>query len=585
MFFKSKKKQKYEPDAVPTTVEEAIPLLGVCEDGICLVGRNLWSKTFRFTDVNYSVASGEDREGLFYKYADILNSMDDGATTKITINNRRIHRSQFEKTNMIPLMGDRLDDYRREYNSILERNANLSCGIVQDKYLTVTVEKRTLEEARAYFTRVESEYRTMFASLGSDLYEVNDEEKLRMIYDFFHRGCEDDFRYDRILNAKRGHDFKIAIAPQSMEFRSDYFKIDGRYGRVLYLKDYANNVKDSILADLTDVDRNLMLSIDAEPIPTDKAVRQGENKLLAVETNIANWQRKQNQNNHFSATIPYEMERQREESRGFLDALVSSDQRMIPALITVVHTADTKEQLDAATESIQQYARTRFCTMSVLRWQQLEGLNTVLPYGGTKLRIRRTLTTECLAVFMPFRVQEICHKKGIYLGNNAISKNLIMVNRGELLNGNSFILGVSGSGKSMLAKQDIVNLYLSDKNADISLISELKEYMNWFRLADPDFDSKLDEYYFAVNIYREPESTGSLGHWLKKFQERNGLKQVTCHGLRHTYCSVMLAKNVPVNTVSKYMGHSDATITLKVYAHFIPDTIDSALDVLEKMIV
>ncbi len=187
MFFKSKKKQKYEPDAVPTTVEEAIPLLGVCEDGICLVGRNLWSKTFRFTDINYSVASGEDREGLFYKYADILNSMDDGATTKITINNRRIHRSQFEKTNMIPLMGDRLDDYRREYNSILERNANLSCGIVQDKYLTVTVEKRTLEEARAYFTRVESEYRTMFASLGSDLYEVNDEEKLRMIYDFFHR--------------------------------------------------------------------------------------------------------------------------------------------------------------------------------------------------------------------------------------------------------------------------------------------------------------------------------------------------------------------------------------------------------------
>ena len=140
MFFKSK--QKYEPDAVPTTVEEAIPLLGVCEDGICLVGRNLWSKTFRFTDINYSVASGEDKEGMFLGYSDILNSLDAGATSKITINNRRIQRSQFEKTNMIPLMGDRLDRYRNEYNSILERNANLSCGIVQDKYLTVTVEKR-----------------------------------------------------------------------------------------------------------------------------------------------------------------------------------------------------------------------------------------------------------------------------------------------------------------------------------------------------------------------------------------------------------------------------------------------------------
>ena len=340
MLFKSK--QKYEPDAVPTTVEEAIPLLGVCEDGICLVGRNLWSKTFRFTDINYSVASGEDKEGMFLGYSDILNSMDAGATTKITINNRRIQRSQFEKTNMIPLVGDRLDRYRNEYNAILERNANLSCGIVQDKYLTVTVEKKTLEEARAYFTRVESEFRTLFAALGSEFAEVNDEEKLRMIYDFFHRGNEDDFRYDRILNAKRGHDFKIAIAPQSMEFRSDHFKMDGRYGRVLYLKDYANFIKDSFIAELTDIDRNLMLSIDAELIPMDKAVRQGENKLLAVETNISNWQRKQNQNNNFSATVPYDMERQREESREFLNDLVSRDQRMIPALITIVHTADTK---------------------------------------------------------------------------------------------------------------------------------------------------------------------------------------------------------------------------------------------------
>ena len=470
------KKRITEADVIPTTVEQAIPLLGISEDGICLVGRNLWSKTFRFTDINYSVASGEDKEGMFLGYSEILNSLDSGATTKITINNRRIQRSQFEKTNMIPLMGDRLDHYRKEYNSILERNANLSCGVIQDKYLTVTVEKRTLEEAMGYFNRVGAELTALFAKLGSRLEEVSEEEKFRMLHDFFHRGSEDDFRYDRALNTQRGHDFKIAFAPQSMVFRSDYFKMDGRYGRVLYLKDYANFIKDSFVAELTDIDRSLMLSIDAEPIPMDKAVRQGENKLLAVETNISNWQRKQNQNNNFSATIPYDMEQQREESRDFLNDLVARDQRMIPALITIVHTADSKEQLDADTESIQQCARKHLCSMSILRWQQLEGLNTCLPYGGTKLRIRRTLTTESLAVFMPFRVQEICHKQGIYLGNNAISKNLIMVNRGELLNGNSFITGVSGSGKSILAKQEIVNLYLSDRNADILVIDPEREY-------------------------------------------------------------------------------------------------------------
>ena len=213
-------------------------------------------------------------------------------------------------------------------------------------------------------------------------------------------------------------------------------------------------------------------------------MRQGENKLLAVETNISNWYRKQNQNDNFSASIPYDMERQREESRDFLNDLVARDQRMIPALITLVHSADSKDQLDADTESIMQCARKHLCSMTVLRWQQLEGLNTCLPYGGTKLNIRRTLTTESLAVFMPFHTQEVFHQKGIYLGNNAISKNLIMVNRGELLNGNSFITGVSGSGKSMIAKQELTNILLSDKDADVIVIDPEREYQNLCKAFD-----------------------------------------------------------------------------------------------------
>ena len=149
---------------------------------------------------------------------------------------------------------------------------------------------------------------------------------------------------------------------------------------------------------------------------------------------------------------------------------------MIPALITIVHTADTKEKLDADTDSIRQCARKNLCSLNILRWQQLEGLNTVLPYGAPKLTMRRTLTTESLAVFMPFRVQEVCHNDGIYFANNAISKNMIMINRNELLNGNSFITGVSGSGKSLLAKQEVINLFLADKNADIIIIDPEKEY-------------------------------------------------------------------------------------------------------------
>lgn len=463
-------------DAVPATVEQAIPISDVYEDGICLVGRNLWSKTFKFSDINYATASKGDKENMFFAYSAILNSFDTGAMTKITINNRRMNQSKFEKESMLELCGDSLDRYRTEYNRILTDNANMSSGITQDKYLTVTVEKKSIEEARTYFNRIYAEYSALFSALGSRLEEVEAEEKLRIIFDFFHYGSEEDYHYDASRYEKRGYSFKDAVAPDSFEFRSDFFKMEGRYGRVLYLRDYANFIKDSFMAELTDIDRGLMLSIDASPITTDEAIKQSESKLLSVETNISNWQRKQNQNNNFSATIPYDMERQREESREFLNDLVARDQRMIPALITIVHTADTKEQLDADTESIRQCARKHLCTLNILRWQQLEGLNTVLPYGVPKLTMRRTLTTESLAVFMPFRVQEVTHRNGIYFANNAISKNMIMVNRGELLNGNSFITGVSGSGKSLLAKQEIINLFLSDKNADIIIIDPEKEY-------------------------------------------------------------------------------------------------------------
>ena len=245
------KKKVVEADKIPTTVEQAIPIQEIYEDGICLVGRNLWSKTFRFTDINYEVASREDKEKMFLGYSEILNSFDSGVTTKITVSNRRILRSNFEKNNMLREMGDSLDGLR--YDMILERNVNLSTGVAQEKYMTITVEKQTLEEARQYFNRICAEFTALFAALGSVFEEVREEEKLRIFFDFFHHGEEEDFCYDRSLTEKRGHSFKDVIAPQSMEFRSDHFKIEGRYGRVLYLKDYANFIKDSFIAELTGI--------------------------------------------------------------------------------------------------------------------------------------------------------------------------------------------------------------------------------------------------------------------------------------------------------------------------------------------
>ena len=231
-----------------------------------------------------------------------------------------------------------------------------------------------------------------------------------------------------------------------------------------------------MVAELCELNRNMMLSVDVVPVPTDEAVREVENRLLGVETNITNWQRKQNQNNNFSAVIPYDLEQQRKESKEFLDDLTTRDQRMMFAVLTMVHTADTKEQLDNDTEALLTTARKHLCQFAVLKYQQMDGLNTALPFGVRKIDALRTLTTESLAVFIPFRVQEIYHKDGVYYGQNVISKNMIIANRRHLLNGNSFILGVSGAGKSFTAKEEMTNIILTDPNADVLVIDPEREY-------------------------------------------------------------------------------------------------------------
>ena len=470
-------KQDKEKNDVPKSVQDAIPVKKIWQDGIFLIGKNKYSKCYKFTDINYAVASRNDKESMFLEYSEVLNSFDVGATTKITIANRRLNKIDFQKTMMITMADDELDKYRKEYNKMLLSKISGANGIIQEKFITISVEKKSIEEAKNYFARVGTELSNHLKDLGSICIELDANERLRILHDFYRVGEETNFEnFDMLDSMKKGHSFKDFICPDTMEFEKDYFKVGNRYGRVIFLKEYANYIKDSMVAELTDINRNMMLSIDVIPVPMDEAVKEAENRRLGIETNIANWQRRQNANNNFSAIIPYDFELQREQSKEFLDDLVTRDQRMFLSVLTMVHTADTKEQLDNDTEALLTTARKHLCQFGILKFQQLDGLYTALPIGVRKIDALRTLTTESLAVFMPFRVQEIRHTNGIYYGQNVISKNMIIADRKQLLNGNSFILGVSGSGKSFTAKEELVSVMLRDPNADVIVIDPEREY-------------------------------------------------------------------------------------------------------------
>ena len=460
---------------VPKSVQDAIPIQRIWGDGVFQFGTK-FSKTIRFSDINYAIASKEDKTQMFLGYSELLNALDTGATTKLTIHNRRINRQDFADTILLPMQGDRLDGFRQEYNEMLLGKITGATGsIEQERYLTISAHKRNVEEARTFFSRASGELSSRLSKLDSKSESLDAAARLRVLHDFYRPGEEAEFRFDMKTAMRSGRSFKDAICPDSMEFKKDHFIMGGKYGRVLFLKEYASYIKDSMINELTSLNRSLMLSIDIIPVPTDEAVREMQNRLLGVETNVTNWQRRQNANNNFSAVVPYDLEQQRKETREMLDDLTTRDQRMMFAVVTLVHLADSKEELDSDTETLQSIARKHLCQLTTLNWQQVDGLVTALPLGLRRIDALRTLTTEALAVLMPFKAQEIWDRGGVYYGQNAISKNLIVADRRQLLNGNAFILGVSGSGKSFSAKKEMVSLALSTQD-DIIVIDPESEY-------------------------------------------------------------------------------------------------------------
>ena len=285
----SMKKKNSEAFVAPKSCQDAIPIKRIYDDGIFQVGRELFSKTFKFTDINYAVADYDDKQNMLQEYADFLSTLDAGVPAKITINNRRINRLDIERTLLLPDKDDGLDDYRHEYNRMLLDKATGANAMVQDKYFTLFVFKKTVEEARAYFNRAGAEITARLKKLGSICTEMDTTERLRLFHDFYRVGEESNFDFDIKTNRRRGHSFKDYIAPDSFEFEGDHFKIGDRYGRVLFLREYGTYIKDTILADLTALNRNIMLSVDIIPVPIDESVKEAESRLLGVETNITNW--------------------------------------------------------------------------------------------------------------------------------------------------------------------------------------------------------------------------------------------------------------------------------------------------------
>lgn len=461
---------------VSSDVQDLIPVAAIYSGGIFRHGLNLYSICVSFSDINYRVANEETKEQLFLKYMTLINTFDCKAITKITLNNKKLNLQAFQENACAKHQDDGLDHYRDEENQILLDNIKEANAIVQERYITVSVRKNSLEEARLYFSRLLTDLKQKLADMGSIAQELSTEERLRIFYDFFHEGDEPLYHYDLRSTAKLGHTFKEYICPSEIELlNTKTLKIGDRYARCICLKTYANYIKDTFLQDLTDINKSMMISIDIISIPTDEAVKEVQQLSLGVETNGANWQRKQNANGNWSADLPFEIRQQKEDLEEFLKDLTARDQKMLLVNIVLVHTADSLEELNKDTESLIDIGNKNSCQLCVATLEQIEALQTALPWGVKKINNLRTLTTEAASVFMPYKVQDIIHENGVFYGQNVISKNLILLDKTLLKNANSWILGVPGAGKSFMCKNEIIS-YILRTDGDIIIVDPEREY-------------------------------------------------------------------------------------------------------------
>ena len=474
--FKELKKASEPLYRAPKSIQQTIEIMKVAENGIFEVARNRFSKCYRFQDINYTTTNETEQIDIFERYCKFLNSLD--VSFKITINNKNKDMEQVRDYVFLQRKDDGYDGFRSIYNNIMEQKIHEGRqGIEQERYLTITIERKNFEEAKAQFATIEASVHKAFGELGAEIVPLSGNERIKVLYDYYHLGDENSFDFDIREARKVGADFRNDLCNGMIQFYPDYFKDEKKFCRALFIKKYPSSLSDRFLNEITSLPVHSITSIDVVPIPKDMTTKILQKKYLGIESDIIKQQRVRNKNNDFSSEISYNKRIEKKEIEEIMDDVRENDQCLYYVSVTIILMADTKEELDSMTETVETIGKRNSVTIEEHYLKQRESLNTALPIGVRQVETMRTMLTQSLAVLMPFNVQELNDKQGCYYGINQVSKNINIGNRKKLINGNGFVFGVPGSGKSLFCKMEMGNVFLSG-NDEIIVIDPMNEYFD-----------------------------------------------------------------------------------------------------------
>ena len=451
-------------DKKKKSAQDSIPYERMWPDGICRVAGSRYTKTIQFQDINYQLSQNEDKTAIFEGWCDFLNYFDSSIQFQLSFLNLAASEETFARAINIPLQGDDFDSIRVEYTTMLQNQlARGNNGLIKTKYLTFGIDADSLKAAKPRLERIETDILNNFKRLGVAAETLDGKARLAQLHGIFHMDEQVPFRFEWDWLAPSGLSTKDFIAPSGFEFRTGkQFRMGKKYGAVSFLQILAPELNDRMLADFLDMESSLIVSLHIQSVDQIKAIKTVKRKITDLDKSKIEEQKKAVRAGYDMDIIPSDLATYGAEAKKLLQDLQSRNERMFLVTFLVLNTADTPRQLDNIVFQASSIAQKYNCQLTRLDFQQEEGLMSCLPLGLNQIEIQRGLTTSSTAIFVPFTTQELFQngKEALYYGINALSSNLIMVDRKLLKNPNGLILGTPGSGKSFSAKREIANCFL-----------------------------------------------------------------------------------------------------------------------------
>ena len=446
------------------SAQDSIPYEQMWPDGICRVADGHYTKTIQFQDINYQLSQNEDKTAIFEGWCDFLNYFDSSIRFQLSFLNLAASEETFARAISIPLQRDDFDSIRVEYTTMLQNQlARGNNGLIKTKYLTFGIDADNIKAAKPRLERIETDILNNFKRLGVAAEALDGKARLAQLHSIFHMDEQLPFRFEWDWLPSSGLSTKDFIAPSSLEFRTGkQFRMGKKYGAVSFVQILAPELNDRMLADFLDMESSLIVTLHIQSVDQVKAIKTVKRKITDLDRSKIEEQKKAVRAGYDMDIIPSDLATYGAEAKKLLQDLQSRNERMFLVTFLVLNTADTPRQLGNNIFQASSIAQKYNCQLTRLDFQQEEGLMSSLPLGLNQIEIQRGLTTSSTAIFVPFTTQELFQngKEALYYGINALSNNLIMVDRKLLKNPNGLILGTPGSGKSFSAKREIANCFL-----------------------------------------------------------------------------------------------------------------------------